>query len=157
MKMVPFVALLLPCALAAQPVTPTKSKLVGIWQCSHEMAAGWNEAFQLFANGKVIWHANQMDLQKRLISREGTWALNGSNLTVTFTSELATVGGKLIPGSGGDGESDIQGGKDMVRKLEKPIVKTYKLSQITKRENYPSMLFGSRRFWQMRTDPKDYN
>ena len=150
------IALVAPCVAWSQPIQPTTAKLIGIWQCTHEMAAGWNEAYQLLPGGKVIWHANQMDTQKRLISRTGTWTLTGRELRLRYSSELVTVGGKLVPGSGGDGESEIQGGKDMVRKLAKPIVKVLKLSNFDKRNGYPSALFGKIRYWKMRTDPNDY-
>jgi hypothetical protein len=143
-------------ACFAQAGTSAK-QLTGIWQCTHEIAAGWNECCRFFPDGKLIWDANQMDDGKRLIERRGTWTLKGDSLRIVLTSETALVGGrKGKEDEYGDGESMWIGAKTVNRKMSKPVVKTMTLGKVAKRDGYPSTLLFGRRFWQMKTDPKDY-
>jgi len=136
--------------------TPTTAKLAGIWQRSNEIAAGWNECYAFFPRGKVIFHTNQMDPEKRLIDRTGVWTLLGNRLTVRFTKETVIVGGKLVRGSGDDGDSDIQGGHVTSRSLKHPVMRTMVVSSITRDHSYPSAKFGGVRYWRMRSDAADY-
>lgn len=149
------VALALSIALVRADLSP--AKLVGIWQVTHEIAAGWNESLCFFGNGKVVWHANQMDPASRLRDRTGTFKVSGNTITEKFTSETYIVGGKYIPGSGGDGDFDIQGGKLTNRRLPHAIVKNVSVGAISTKNGYPSAIFGGRRFWKMKTDPSEYN
>lgn len=155
--------LLAPALLHAQTDSrisgrPTAAKLVGIWQGINEIAAGWFTTYCFFADGKVVWHANQMDLDKRLYDRSGTWKLTSDGRLVTrFTQESVVVGGKWIKDFGGDGDSNIKGGTLIRRRIRHPQTQTLSLSQIARKDNYPSMKIGRERFWKFNSEPKAYN
>ena len=133
------------------------SDLVGIWQTTHEIAAGWNANLCFFANGKVDEHTNQMDLDSRLRGHSGTWKLKGNTIYATYTTETVLVGGhRAKPGTTGDGEFSIIGYKIVTRPLKRAVTGVWKLGALTKRDGYPSALIGKTRYWRMKNDPKDY-
>lgn len=152
-------ALFLLCLAAnLAQAAPTTEQLVGIWQCTHEIAAGWNETFRFFPNGTVIWNANQMDDEKRLIERRGKWSLEGNSLRVELTEETVLVGGRHArQGEANDGESMWVGSKSVKRKMAKPTIEVTPITTPKDQNGYPSMNMFERRFWRMKADPKDYS
>lgn len=150
---------LIPALLFAGPkedAAMTKS-LVGIWQVSNLIAAGWNMCYRFFPDGKFIWHANQMDPYARLMEEEGIWYYSAGKLTLKITGELRTVGGKrLSEKEAVDGEYGYVGYKDKRTKFNPPKVRTFALSKINKGNPYSWITLGHTKFWKMRSDPKDY-
>ena len=148
-------------AFAQTPDLISRTGLVGIWQNTPYVAAGWNDSHLFYADGRAVFAFNQMDVFKRLLRREGTWTLEGSTLTVTYTRELVIVGGKINKNAA-DGEDGIEGGKDTWRTLAKPIVARFNLSSIQgpRKNQYGdgawSVLFDKKRFYKMNGDPKEY-
>ncbi len=149
-------------SLAQTPDLISPRGLVGIWQVSPEIAAGWNDSYLIYPDGKIIFAYNQMDLFKRLLRREGTWTLDGAALTVVYTRERVTIGGKVNKNAA-DGENGIEGGKDVWRKLAKPVSSRFTLSGIGKPQKNRfggagawSVLFDTKRFYKIKDDPKEY-
>ncbi len=151
------VLLLTAAVVFAQP-TKVGRDLVGIWQFSSMIAAGWNENFQFFANGKVVHNTNQMDYYKRLRSEWGTWKLSGNSITVRYTHERVLVGGKRIPERDlPDADFGYDGYKIVERALKSPRTKTFKVSGMHMQSKpYPTAMLGGRKAWKMKDDPKDY-
>ena len=94
------IALVLPATAA---VPDLKKDLVGIWQVSPELAAGWQKVFRFFPGGKLVINRSQFQLLNRELERRGTWKLNKNSLTLTITSLLVLQGGKIDPTGGFEG------------------------------------------------------
>ena len=154
-------ALFASVGLAQAPDLISPKGLVGAWQVTPYLGSGWNDTYLFYPDGKVIFAYNQMDSFKRLQSREGTWTLEGTRLIVTYTKELVTVGGKVNK-KAVDGDNGIEGGKDILRPLAKPIVLRFTLSAPKKpqKNRYGdgawSLLFENKRFYKMKNDPKEF-
>jgi len=131
--------------------------LVGIWQDSAMIAAAWSENYRFFPNGTVLWGANAMDLDKKLISRRGTWTLRGEDLRLLLTEETVLIGGRFQPEKGGDGMSSWIGAKAVDRKIPEPIIQLTKVGAVTNRNGYPSTILFKQRWWRMRPDPNNYD
>lgn len=156
MRIISLLALVL--VLPATAASPDlKKDLVGIWQVSPEIAAGWQKVYRFFPDGKLIINRSQFDLLNRELERHGTWKLDKNSLTITITSRKMLQGGKVDPTGGFEGEPDIVGAKQVVVKLSKPAVTTYKLGTPTKdKSGHPKLMFGKQPVWKHRDDPTDY-
>jgi hypothetical protein len=139
--------------------TPDITELVGIWQDSPQVAAGWSETYQFFDNGKYIFRYSQMNCTKRLLSYSGTWELKGKNeLVLTMTSQTVLEGGTEMPSSGSC-DFEIQGGE--VKTIKMGDSQSVELSlSTTERDKMNGDLrkrgFGDRSFWKHEDDPTKY-
>lgn len=147
-------ALVLPVSAHAPDL---KKDLIGIWQVSPELAAGWQKVYRFFPNGKLIINRSQFDLLNRELERRGTWKLDKGTLTMAITSRLMLQGGKVDPQGGFEGEPDIVGAKEVVVKLSKPSVTSYRLGTPSKDgSGHLKLAFGKQPVWKHRDDPSDY-
>ena len=80
--------------------------LIGSWQVTNHVAAGYNDAFTFNEDGTFIFHYNQMDCAKREISYGGSWVLDSKKIILTITFREKLSGGKLEPSSGSCAAAD---------------------------------------------------
>ena len=139
-----------------------KINLVGLWQDSPEVAAGWTNIFQIFPDGNFKFTYNSMVCDKRNISYSGKWKKDSSgNLVLMIWQKEILEGGKLIPSdafSSCASDSTIDGGVNKTINLEKPEKKVLKLSGYrTDPDHYDieTMKIDNVRYWKIRQDPKD--
>lgn len=156
----PFVSawLLLTTSLAMAQPGDAATQLAGIWQVSNEFAAGWQENYQIFANGKVVHNTNQMDPYTRLRSESGTWSLKGNKLILTYKSEHMLVGGKRIKEKDLDdgGDYGYKGYKEVDRAIKPPRVRVVTLGVLNMKAKPPMTTINGKKFWKMKEDPKEY-
>lgn len=150
--------LLISCSTNSQSSVDIKD-LIGIWQDSPQVAAGWSETFQFFEDGSYVYRYSQMDCTKRLLSYAGTWKLVGEDeLRMTMTSRTILEGGSEVPSSGSC-DFEIQGGhvkKIMLEDLQSVdlILSTTVID--TDNGNLRTRFFGDRQFWKHEDDPNKY-
>lgn len=135
-----------------------EDKLVGVWQASAAMGSGWSDTYRFSPDGKFIFHANQMDCAKRIVSQSGTWTLKNNTIILTITERVVMVGGKLVPATGSCGSDyelvDAREEK-MTRKM--PWRLNLPLGKFTKDDlERLTTKFGKTRFWKYNTDPTQY-
>jgi len=53
----------------------SKLNLIGIWQASGSMAAGWNDRYHFYQNGNYHFYPNQM-VKSNLTEKQGKWELD---------------------------------------------------------------------------------
>lgn len=151
---IPFV--IIATAYSSQP-SSTGKQLIGIWQCSNMFAAGWQENYQFFANGKTSHNTNQMDPYTRLRSESGTWSLKGNKLTLTFTKEHLLVGGKRIKEKDlMDGDYGYKGFKEVDKTIKPPRVRVLTLGPLNMSAKPPMTTINGKKYWKMKEDPKEY-
>lgn len=142
------------------PITEFDSnELVGIWQASKTMATGWNDTYQFFPDGKFIFHANQMDCSKRIVSQSGEW--NGYlSIQLLIKEQVVMVGGKLVKADGSCGSKyKLVGAKEekMTLTPSKINVMEIPFGIFTEDESKRwTTLFGKKRFWKYSSDPTKY-
>ncbi|OYT70889.1 MAG: hypothetical protein CFK52_09700 [Chloracidobacterium sp. CP2_5A] len=99
-----------------------ETKLVGVWQASPSMGAGWNDAYQIFPDGRFRFHTSQMNCAARERRREGSWRLEGRELILQTVEREVIVGGREIPATGAcASETEIEDGEARVESLFVPI------------------------------------
>jgi hypothetical protein len=143
----------------AKRVGALARQLVGVWQASKFMAAGWNESIQFFPDGTFKIHASQMDCQLRERGRSGTWQANQSQLHLVVTQRFVVVGGRLVSSKGSCGSNQmIEGGKTTTRKVTPPqrqkLALTFAKPDETKRM---TLRLNGKQFWKFSSNPSDYN
>lgn len=144
--------------VSASAQDKVENKLVGVWQASEAMGSGWSDTYRFFSNGKFVFHANQMDCAKRIVSQSGTWTVKNNIIYLTITERVVMVGGKLVPAVGSCGSDyelvDAQE-KKMTRKM--PWRLNLTLGKFTKDDlERLTTKFGKTRFWKYNTDPTQY-
>lgn len=135
--------------------------LVGIWQNSPVVAAGWSDTYLFYSDGKFVFHYNQMVCDNREVSYCGTWEVkNEGNLILTIKSKTLIVGGSLVKSSGScASEYEIEGGEEKTIEITNPESLLITLSDYTiDTENHSigTILFNGVRFWRISNDPKNY-
>jgi hypothetical protein len=149
--------LLLACS-AEKANTLTEKDIVGIWQNNPSMAAGWNDTYRFFADGKFIFSYNQMLCDKRTQSYSGTWELTSGDLILNATTQTIVEGGELVPATGScASDYEIEGGEVK----ETPFTQTFTYSKLTvtpDKENreLPTMILDQKNFWKLKDDPEQY-
>jgi hypothetical protein len=56
-----------------------QTKLVGIWQASGSMAAGWNDRYHFYSNDKYHFYPNQM-VNSSNVEHSGVWTVENNQL-----------------------------------------------------------------------------
>ena len=95
------------------PTLPTTSisntEIVGVWQNSSVMAAGWSTLYQFFPSGKYNYRVSSMQCSTRDIGHSGYWKIVGDAIQLTEISKTTIVGGNLECGpSGGIMDGTVQ-------------------------------------------------
>jgi hypothetical protein len=142
---------------------PNAKYLIGIWQNSPEMAAGWSDNYQFFDNGTFQFNYNQMDCEKRIVYLKGDWTLDKDIVVLSIKEELIIDGGKLVESIGSCGsDSTLEGGKKKTIKLIKPQIKKIKI-MVSKKQYSSEMAvvlehirLGLTDFYKLKDDPHDY-
>ena len=135
--------------------------LVGIWQDSPVVAAGWTDTYLFYSDGKFVFNYSQMVCDSRDVSFSGIWELRDEGkLNLTIKSKTMIVGGTLVKASGScASEYEIEGGEEKIIELTNPENISIILSDFTiDTENHSigTMLFNGVRYWRMSNDPKNY-
>ena len=142
--------------------TPTKlegSFLVGIWQDSSVMAAGWSNRYHFYPSGNFHYYTSEMNCSSRDKEKIGTWKFENNTLILTTISEVKIVGGKEITSKGSCGtQTIIDGGKISNTVLSTPQVNIYKVTQVpkTSQDVYSSIKVDNIQFWKFSNDPASY-
>lgn len=64
-------------------------QIVGIWQATPNMAAGWNNRYHFFPDGRFSYVTSQMDCTTPLRQIDGTWS---------FKNGILAINGSLVAG-----------------------------------------------------------
>ena len=150
-------------ALAAPPAgaapRAADKRLVGVWHASPAMGSGWNDVYQLFADGTFRFHASQMDGETRERRRSGTWRADGKRLFLRVTERVVLKGGRLEPALGSTATAnELVGAKPVVEKVAgaRPIVLPMTPPRRDPRNGRWTVRLGTRPFWKFDDDPKRY-
>lgn len=136
-----------------------ETMLVGVWQASPSMGAGWNDAYQFFPDGRFCFHTSQMNCAARERRREGSWRLDGSELVLETIEREVIVGGREVPATGScASETEIEGGEARVESLFVPIESRLKLETQPPDEETGRrrVKLDGRMFWKYDDDPTAY-
>ncbi len=142
---------------------PTKaavtSKLVGIWQAAPAMGAGWAQTYRFYGDGRVRFHASQLDCQSRLRGWSGHWRVEKNRLILSVERETYHVGGKLQKATGSCGTPlEIKGGSEKTRRV-RPVRKQalgFVGVRADETNGRPMTQIGHERFWRYASDASDY-
>lgn len=143
----------------------------GVWQDIPEVASGWGNAFQFFADGRFVFNHSQMDCGKRELSYSGHWRTTDSGLTVSIEKRRILMGGHMEKAMGSCA-SDLQLADAVEKVLAEvpPRERVVSLGQLdtvlvahfnyrTGREEshpIPKMTIGGKPYWKLRDDPNSY-
>jgi hypothetical protein len=139
--------------------TPKPSPLIGVWQASEVMGAGWEETYRFFPNGTISHHFPQSDGISRLRAEHGSYTLKGDTLTLLIKEQTILTGGKVAPASGSTAtDTELQGAIPKRVQLKQRETRTLKLGKIAKHgaSGRLSVTLGKRRFYLFDRDPKNY-
>ena len=162
--------LLVPLASRAQ-TRQSEIGLVGIWQVSPDIASGWSDNYQFFADGHFVFNSNQMDCAKREISYAGQWRVKGNSLSLYISQRKILEGGRFEQARGSCGSDLVLLGA----RLKVIDVTPRKLLTLTLAEARPSpgevynpitkkvewrniqhILIGGTDYWKLRDNPNEY-
>lgn len=153
-----------------EPFVLSKENLVGVWQDSGGVAAGYTNHYVFYPSGKYSFNYNQMNCAKQLSSESGLWEFNNKTHILTLMIKQQTIlrGGKLVDSSGSCGtEKDWEGGTWETEPVSKEIKMKYQLSvptepfkvveEYTYNPNdssnpYEVVIFNDKPFWEIISD-----
>ncbi len=138
--------------------------LIGVWQDTNIMAAGWSDAFQFFPDGRFVFNHSQMDCTKREIRYAGNWKVNKGILILLVTEREKVEGGNIVDDviCG----STIEGGHDVQLTVNPPDTYHYALNDLrldrsVDRFGQPYQFLTIRingiQYWKFRDDPNKYD
>lgn len=130
------------------------SEMVGIWQVSENVAAGMNDLYRFYSNGNFVFENNQMVWSKRNISYSGKWKIKNGKMILTVLKETVVVGGRKVKSDMSADGYEIQGGRELTRKLK--TTKTETLGKLQQGELTKFITIGKTKYWQLSNNPKDY-
>lgn len=133
--------------------------LVGVWQASKFMAAGWEAAYQFYADGRYRYNPSQMDCAARERWVQGRWRVEGSELVLVELERKVIVGGKEVKASGSCGTpTEIEGGEERIEELAPGRERRLKIEWLGEDEEVrrPHVKLGGRDFWRFAEDPEQY-
>lgn len=154
-----FVLILLNVSAFAQTKTSDTElsrEMVGIWQISENVAAGMNDLFRFYSDGRFSFEYNQMVWSKRNISYSGKWKIKNRKLILTTTSETVVVGGKRVKSDMSADGYEIQGGRELRRKLKPNKIEIKNLGNLQQGELTKFITIGTTKYWRLSKNPKDY-
>lgn len=141
------------------PKTAASTSLVGVWQAAPAMGAGWAQTYRFYADGRVRFHASQMDCQTRLRGWSGHWRVADKRLLLSIERETHHVGGTLQKATGSCATPlEIKGGRERVRRVH-PIRKQapgFVGVRADETNGRPMTQIGHERFWRYDADAKNY-
>lgn len=129
-------------------------EMVGIWQASENVAAGMNDLYRFYSNGKFVFEYNQMVWSKRNISYSGKWKIKNRKLILMITDETVVVGGKIIKSEMSADGYEIEDGKNVTRKVKR--IQIENLGKLRQGELTKNITIGKTKYWRISRNPKDY-
>lgn len=133
------------------PMQQQTINLVGIWQDSPHMAAGWSDRYHFYPSGAFHFYPNQMTCPTEKVELIGTWALRSSQLTLTVNRQVINT----YQQSDG-GLCTLQDSRS--EDLSTPFTQVFTIGArgMTPDDSYPSITLNSVPYWQFSADPASY-
>lgn len=135
-------------------ITPTldSKTLVGIWQAGPSMAAGWNDRYHFYADGKFHFYPNQMDCLSDNNEYSGTWEISKGTLSVNITNGVPYTSRYAR-------QSKECKNSHLTTKIPQNPISDYlggHLLGTIEGDFYPSAIFGGSQYWKFSDDPSSY-
>ena len=138
--------------------------IVGVWQDTNYMAAGWSDAFQFFSDGRFVFNHTQMDCTKREIRYAGNWKVSKGILILSIMERDTVEGGEIVDDviCG----STIEGGHDVHLPVNPPETVQYALGDLRPDKGvnrfghsyqFLTININGTQYWRFRDDPKEYD
>jgi hypothetical protein len=131
-------------------------ELIGLWHASPYVAAGMNDLYRFFDDGRFIFEYNQMIWSKRTISFAGKWRVQKGKLILTITERTDIVGGQRVKSDMSADGYEIEDGTEVTRELKPPKVETKTLGKIKQGETAKFGSIGKANYWRLSKNPKEY-
>lgn len=130
---------------------PIEFSLVGIWQASSSMAAGWNDRYHFYPSGTFVYYPSEMGCLNQKTTKIGTWKLdkNSLNLIVTKTVERTYQCNREY-------ESTLTDSNEIVLTSPKTEKFTFINQGLKGDDIYPSISLNGKSFWKFNDDPTSY-
>jgi len=143
-----------------QPISNSRSNLVGVWQAnSSGMAAGWGDAYRFFKDGSFRYHPAQAEESfDRIVSINGNYILRGDSLVLEVRSSTELTGGTF--------ERDFRedAGLWLLKNTTVKIIPQEKASRFiliigscSTENDHKCLTIDGVPYYKMRNDPEDYN
>lgn len=135
--------------------TDWKQHLIGTWQDSFEMAAGYTNLYQFKEDGTFRFTPNEMACDRRDAGYSGKWEIDGQKLRITVLKEREWVGGKLEPATGAcSSELELVEATLQTKEVNPPRSMVFTLAAAEpSRSGYPAMKLGDARYWRILDKP----
>jgi hypothetical protein len=150
---------------ASALASDVSSSLVGVWQDSPDLAAGWSDTYVFFPNGRYTFHLNTMNCEKRLLSVSGRWSIRSHDIHLVADLKVEWEGGHLEPSSG-DCASEFVDARVRTRRIDPPQISTVRLGPVAVvivpnharpgTSQYLKVTLDWKEFWKLRDDPSEY-
>ncbi len=131
--------------------------LIGAWQDSAEVAAGYTNLYQFKEDGSFRFTPNEMICDQRGAGYSGTWELSGQQLKLSVQKEREWVGGKLEPATGSCGSKmELVEATLETRDVNPPRTISFSLMpEDPSQTGYPAVKFGETIFWRILDKPME--
>ena len=139
--------------------SPINDELIGIWQRSPVMNAGWNDSFAFYGNGTFTFRFNTALCDKREKGFTGHYTLSDSTVIMVQTSKMMLEGGKLVEAKGGCvSDMEITGGSIKHVTVNPPDTVEYTMTPIHMDGDFNKLTLkiGGADYWKHREDPDAY-
>lgn len=136
-----------------------KGDLVGVWQDSPGMAAGWSNTFQFFPDGRFTFNISQMDCAARERSYSGSWSIVRGKLVLRITERTVIEGGRLVQATGSCGSTfEIEDGTVRSRPVSPARSRRLALSRRgVDKYGRLKIRLGGKTYWKFGSDPNEYS
>lgn len=125
-------------------------RLIGIWQESPSMAAGWADRYHFYANHRFHYLPSEMIVEGKVTEKIGKWEHRDSKLILRVSLEITsdrTHEGEII--------SDINRTHRIYEIPEVEILSLYFL-EADDGNLYPSVMIGKEKYYRFSSDPSRY-
>jgi len=132
-----------------------KKFLIGAWQDSAEVAAGYTNLYQFKEDGTFRFTPNEMICDQREAGYSGKWELSGQQLKLTVLKEREWVGGKLEPATGSCGSKmELVEAVLETKDVNPPRTMSFSLvPEEPSQGGYPAVKFGESSYWRILDKP----
>ena len=140
-------------------LSTSEKKLIGIWNDSPVLAAGWGNTWQFFPNGKVLFRYNTMDCDERNILKLGTWKIEGGSLTVSINMLGHLRGGEMVEATGScASKQEIIHALPTLQEMDETETLTFTAVEPVFNTEFERDLIklDGKRYWKLNVDPWDY-
>lgn len=133
------------------------SSLVGLWQDSPMITAGWSDRYHFFPSGEYVFLPSQGDCLTRTVTEKGLWQIKNHQLVLEKKSVTKKVGGQIDKKASPCRNSEqLVNYTEETELMETPSVKSYSLKQCETQEvdYYPCYSIDNIKYYRFDTDPK---